>query len=165
MAVNPRTIARLEARIRERAAYCVEFELSDPRSALVTVTRVELANDASTGRIYYSVYGTESEKSKVAHMLVSAAGFIQRKVARVLKLRRTPHLTWYYDDSIEKAAEVDSAIRKALERDLEIHAAGHAAPEEEPDSAAQPDADAAPDETDEPDYWDEDAGDESSPVD
>ena len=117
---NPRTIARLESRIRERAAYCIEFELSDPRSALVTITRVELSNDLSSGKIFYSVLGTESEKSKVAHMFESAAGYIQRKVARVLELRRTPHLTWVYDDSIERAAQIDSAIQDALERDREI---------------------------------------------
>ena len=39
--VSPRTIARLEARVLERAAYCIEFEISDPRSAFITLTRVD----------------------------------------------------------------------------------------------------------------------------
>lgn len=127
---SPRTIARLEARVLERAAHCVEFEINDPRSAFITVTRVELATDLSTGKIFYSVLGGVGEKSKAAHMLEAAAGFIQRQVARVLKVRRMPHLRWIYDDSIEYAARMDEAISEALHRDEEIRETG--APEEGP---------------------------------
>ena len=123
---NPRTIARLEARILERAAHCVAFELNDPRAGMVTVTRVELSSDLTSGKIYYSVLGSAADKSKAAHMLESAAGFIQRKVARVLDLRRVPHLRWVFDESIENAARLDDRIREALERDRRIQAEGHA---------------------------------------
>jgi ribosome-binding factor A len=140
---NPRTIARLESRILERAAYCVEFELRDPRAGQITLTRVKLTSDLASGKIFYSVLGTEADKSKAAHMLASAAGFIQRKVARVLEMRRVPHLTWVFDDSIEEAARVDSAIRAALERDRRIQAEG-AAPEPEGDEG-EDDADDADD--------------------
>jgi ribosome-binding factor A len=128
---NPRTIARLEARILERAAYCLEFELADPRASFITITRVELSKDLSYGKIFYSVLGDEGEKSKAAHMLDSAAGFIQRQVARVLEVRRMPHLRWIYDDSLEKAADLDQAIKDALERDRKIAEQG-LAPDDEP---------------------------------
>jgi ribosome-binding factor A len=118
---NPRTIARLEARILERAAYCLQFEVSDPRGGFITITRVELSPDIASGKIYYSVLGDESEKSKAEHMLKSAAGFIQRQVASVLDVRRMPHLRWIYDDSIEKASELDLLIREARERDRAIN--------------------------------------------
>jgi len=117
---SPRTIARLEARILERAAYCLEFEVRDPRAGLITVTRVELAKDLSSGKIFYSVLGDEAERTKTAHMLESAAGFIQRQVASVLKVRRMPHLRWIYDESIAHAAHMDTVIREALERDRKI---------------------------------------------
>lgn len=138
---NPRTIARLEARILERAAYCVEFELRDPRAGQITLTGVKLSSDLSTGKIFYSVLGTEADKTKAAHMLASAAGFIQRKVARVLEMRRVPHLTWVYDDSIEEAARVDSAIRAALERDRRIQAEGSAPEDEGDDDEGETDED------------------------
>lgn len=121
---NPRTIARLEARIHERAAHCLEFELSDPRSTFITITKVELSKDLASGKIYYSVLGDAGDRSKVAHMLESAAGFIQRQVGRVLQLRRMPHLRWVFDDSILRSAEVDEAIKRALERDKRISELG-----------------------------------------
>ena len=129
---NPRTIARLQARIQERAANALEFELKDPRGGFVTVTRVELSSDLSSGKIFYSVLGSAADKSKVAHMLESAAGFLQRQIARGLGLRRMPHLRWIYDESIEEAARLEDLIGKALERDKVIAQTGQA-PEDDED--------------------------------
>lgn len=118
---NPRTIARLSARIQERAAYCLQFEINDPRASFITITRVELTPDVTAGKIFYSVLGSESDKHKAEHMLKSAAGFIQRQVARVLDLRRMPHLKWVYDESIERASDLEALIREARERDRTIN--------------------------------------------
>ncbi|MCY2961486.1 MAG: 30S ribosome-binding factor RbfA [Planctomycetota bacterium] len=117
---NPRTIARLCARIHERAAHCLQFEIKDPRASFATITRVELTNDLSLAKVYYSVLGDEGDRSKVAHMLEHATGFVQRQVVRVLKMRRAPALRFVYDDSIETAAAIDKLIREARERDRRI---------------------------------------------
>ena len=117
---NPRTLRRLESRIKERAAYCLQFEVKDPRAAFVTITKVELATDMARGKIHYSCLGPPADRTKTQFMLESAAGFIQRQVARILATRTVPHLTWHYDDSIEKAAELDRLITQARSRDAEI---------------------------------------------
>jgi ribosome-binding factor A len=122
---NPRSKARLEARIHERVAHCIEFELSDPRSAFVTVTKVELTSDLSVARIFYSVYGTEGDKSRVKHMLEGASGYVRTKVAKALRVRRAPSIAWEYDDSIEYAARMDAAIRDALAHDREVNPNAH----------------------------------------
>jgi ribosome-binding factor A len=118
---NPRTIARLEARIQERAAVCLQSEVNDPRASFITVTRVKLSPDLTSGRIYYSVLGTEGDKSKAEHMLESASGFLQRQIARAIQVRRVPHLKWTYDESMEKADEMSRLIRDARERDRTIN--------------------------------------------
>lgn len=120
---NPRTIARLEARIQERAAYCLQFEIRDPRASFITITRVELSKDFGHAKIFYSVLGGEADKSKAEHMLKHASGFVQRQVARVLETRRTPILHWIYDGSSEHAAQMDRLIREARERDRAINPA------------------------------------------
>ena len=117
---NPRTIARLEAQIQRRAAHCLQFEVADPRSAFLTITRVELSKDLANAKIYYSVLGDESERTKTAHMLEQAGGFIQRQVASILHTRVTPRLRWVYDESISEAARLDQLIREARERDRAI---------------------------------------------
>jgi len=118
---NPRTIARLQERIRERAAYCLQFEVNDPRASFITITRVELASDIGSAKIFYSVLGDEADKTKAEHMLKHAGGFIQRQVARVLDTRRIPQMRWYYDGSAEQAADLGFLIREAREKDRLIN--------------------------------------------
>jgi len=122
---NARAKARIEARIRERTAYCLEFEINDPRASFATVTRVEVSSDLSVAKIFYSVLGSEGEKSKVAHMLEDATGFIRKQVGRVLRTRRIPRITWIYDDSVERQAEMEDAISSALARDRAINPRAH----------------------------------------
>jgi ribosome-binding factor A len=138
---NPRTIAKLEARIHERISHCLEFELNDPRTGMITLTGVKLSVDLSLADVRYTVLGGASERSKAEHMLGSAAGFIQRQVGRVLTMRRTPTLRFHYDESLEEARRLDQLIAGALERDRQIHASGQAPPIEDPESDAEPDPD------------------------
>lgn len=160
---NPRTIARLAARIHERAAHCLQFEVADPRASFITITKVELSDDLSVGKIYYSVLGSAADKSKAEHMLKSAAGFIQRQVGSVLSMRRMPNLRWYYDESMERAADMDQLIRKARARDREINPSlpEVEAPETAPASGGGLDPDPEDeDELDDPLDDDDDTGDE-----
>ena len=160
---NPRTIARLEARIHERAAYCLQFEISDPRASFITITRVALSPDITSGKIYYSVLGTEGDKRNAAHMLESAAGYIQRQVSRVLQVRRMPHLKWYYDETLENAASLDQLIREARLRDAAINpeiAAELAAEGRLPAASQAPSAGDVQDEIDPTSYGDDDGADD-----
>ena len=122
---NPRTIARLEARILERAAHAIEFELADPRVTMITLTKVELANDLRTAKVHWSVLGGDVERRQAQRVLDGAAGFIQRQVGRVLETRHTPRLSFHYDNSIALAAELDRKIKEALNKDRELNPHAH----------------------------------------
>ncbi|MHC4891865.1 MAG: 30S ribosome-binding factor RbfA [Planctomycetota bacterium] len=117
---NPRTIAKLQARILERAAHCVEFEIADPRLGMVTLTRCELSADLGHAKLLYTVMGGGVEKRQTQRVLEDAAGFVQRQVGRVLQTRRIPRIHWQLDESIEYADEMDRKIRDALNRDREV---------------------------------------------
>jgi len=126
---SPKTLARLEAQIQRRVAHCLQFELADPRAGFITVTRVELAKDVSTARIYFSVLGDDGEERLITKMLEDATGFVQRQVARVLKTRTMPRLSWHFDETVREAARLDVLIQGARDRDREL--AG-----EEPDASS-----------------------------
>jgi ribosome-binding factor A len=139
---NPRTKARIEARIRERTAYCVEFELNDPRSSFITITGVEISTDLSVAKILYSVYGGEADRSRAMHMLEDATGFVRKQVGRVLKTRRVPRLVWIYDDSVEYQEKMEATIRDAIRHDREVNPGAHEdlvyeSEEEDPESAVE----------------------------
>lgn len=92
---------RLAERIRERVAQIVLFELGDPRIAFTTITRCQVAKDLSHCKVFYSVLGSDADRSKTRHALVEASGFVQREVGKVLRTRTVPHLTFVYDDAVE----------------------------------------------------------------
>ena len=136
---NDRTVARLEARIKERVAHCVEFELNDPRAAFITLTKVELARDLANVKVFYSVLGSEADRTKAAFMLESATGFVQKQLGRVLRTRRIPRIAWHYDDTIELMARMDAAIDQALASDREINPGAHPEKELRPEGASDKD--------------------------
>ncbi len=138
---NPRTVARLEVQIQRRLAHCLQFEIADPRGAFITITRVELNGDLSTAKAYYSVLGTESERSKAAHMLEHAGGFTRRQMGSVLRTKSIPALKWIYDDTIASAEAMEELLAKTKQRDAAIR--GEEAPADSP-SGPEPSSEADP---------------------
>ncbi len=135
---NEKTIGRIQAQIQRRAAHCLQHEVADPRASLITITQVKLTSDLTHAKIMYSVLGDEGEDSKTQHMLDHAAGFIQRRVASVLRMRRIPRMDWVYDSSIADAARMENLIKDTLAHDAEIRGEEEPAPEEP--QAAEPEA-------------------------
>ena len=127
---NPRTVARVSARIKQRVAHCLQFELNDPRAGVVTVTEVRLSADMRNATILWTL-PEEKDQSKTLHMLEGATGFVRKQLGRVLETRVIPLVRGEYDDSIKKAAEMERMIEQAVARDEEIR--GEPSPEEEPE--------------------------------
>ena len=103
---DDRRIRRLEQVIFRTVAPLISHGLSDPRLTLVTVTRIRLSKDLSVARVNWSRIGSEGERSKAAHALEDARGYLRRAIAGAMRTRVTPHLEFHYDPSIEKAARV-----------------------------------------------------------
>jgi ribosome-binding factor A len=116
---NPRTVARVSARIKQRVAHCLQFELNDPRAGVVTITEVRLSADMRNATILWTL-PEEKDRSKTLHMLDGATGFVRKQLGRVLETRTIPALRWEFDDSIQKAADMERMIEQAVARDEEI---------------------------------------------
>jgi ribosome-binding factor A len=85
-------------------------ELKDPRIGMVTVTGVVVSPDLGEARIYVSVFGNEKKRHATLAGLESARGVLQAKINRQLSLRRTPTLTFAYDDSVERGVRMTKLI-------------------------------------------------------
>jgi len=110
-----RSNQRLTEVIRQRAAHVILFELRDPRMGFVTITKVKLAPDLSTCVIYWSVIGTEGDKSKTLHALEHARLFIQRRVAEGLRTRSAPILAFEFDPSVEGSIKMGGLLKSLRE--------------------------------------------------
>ncbi len=94
---------RVNEVIREVVGAAIAGELQDPRIGFVTVTAVDTSPDLRTARIHVSVLGSEREREATMDGLRAAHGVIQRSLAGQLHMKRTPTLTFVYDESVERA--------------------------------------------------------------
>jgi ribosome-binding factor A len=85
-------------------------ELQDPRIGLVTVTGVSVSPDLREGTVYVSVLGSEKKREATLAGLASAHAVLQARVARELRMKRTPHLTFEYDPSVEDGVRISRLI-------------------------------------------------------
>ena len=86
------------------------LELKDPRIGFVTVTGVRTAPDLRSARVYVSVLGGERKREEALRGLEAAHGVLQARVARELRMKRTPTLAFEYDPSVERGVRMTQLI-------------------------------------------------------
>jgi ribosome-binding factor A len=101
---------RVDEAIRQVIGGAVAGELKDPRVGFVTVTDVRTSADLSHARVYVSVLGDEQGREQTLAGLRSAHGYLQRRIAEELHLKRTPTLDFLYDDTTDRAMRVEELL-------------------------------------------------------
>lgn len=110
---------RVDEAIRQVIGDALASDLKDPRVGFVTVIDVKTSADLSHARVYVSVLGEADTRADTLAGLDSAHGYLQGRIARELKLKRTPTLAFAYDDTTDRAMRLDALI------ETEIEGAGH----------------------------------------
>src|SRR5437870_4051543 len=100
---------RVNEAIRETLAEALP-ELKDPRIGFVTVTGVETTPDLRQARVFVSVLGSEKKRAASLVGLEAAHGVLQAGIARELRMKRTPQLTFEYDRSVEEGVRMSKLI-------------------------------------------------------
>lgn len=106
---------RVNEAIRQVIGDAVSSDLKDPRVGFVTVTDVRTSADLSHARVYVSVLGGSHTREETLEGLTHAHGYLQRRIAGELHLKRTPTLEFSYDDTTDRAMRLDALIDSELE--------------------------------------------------
>jgi len=102
---------RVAEAIREEIAAFLAGGVKDPRVVgLVTVTGVEMTRDLGNATVFVSVYGSDEERETTMEGLASVSHALRGRVGRALKLRIAPHITFKQDDSVARAARIESLL-------------------------------------------------------
>ncbi len=101
--------------LREVVGAAIAGELSDPRIGFVTVTSVETSPDLRTAKVFVSVLGSEEEREATLEGLRSSHGVIQSRIAAETRMKRTPTVTFHYDDTIERGARISELLEEGEE--------------------------------------------------
>ncbi|GAA1271521.1 ribosome-binding factor A [Planotetraspora silvatica] len=111
---------KLADRIQQVVAEMLERRIKDPRLGFVTVTDAKITADLSDATVFYTVFGSEAERSGTAAALESAKGIIRSEVGRQTGLRHTPTLSFVHDPLPDSARHLDDLLAVAKARDEEI---------------------------------------------
>lgn len=108
-------IERVNSLIRQEISQMLQRQVKDPRlGSFIAITEVDTAPDLKNARIYVSHLGNEAERQETLKGLTAAAGFFRRELAKVLKLRYIPELSFHWDDSIERGARISQILERVI---------------------------------------------------
>jgi ribosome-binding factor A len=94
-------------------------QLKDPRIGFVTVTGVETSPDLRHARVFVSVLGGERKREQSLVGLQAAHSVLQSRLARELRMKRTPQLAFEYDPSVERGVRMTKLIDELAPDDSE----------------------------------------------
>ncbi|MDY4888907.1 MAG: 30S ribosome-binding factor RbfA [Sphaerochaetaceae bacterium] len=106
---------RLESRIVEAVnTMLVQREIKNPRlSSFVSITRATLSKDNAYATLYVSSLDQANDHlDRYVEALERSAGFIQGRLALILKTRNTPRLNFKPDPSIAEGQRLNELIDK-----------------------------------------------------
>jgi ribosome-binding factor A len=106
---------RVNEVVREVISGAIATELQDPRIGFVTVTSVDTSPDLRSARVYVSVLGDEEAREATLAGLRSSHGPLQAAIAAELRLKRTPTLSFHYDDSLERGDRITRLLESEPE--------------------------------------------------
>lgn len=112
----PRT-RRVGEQVQRELAALIHDEIKDPRLGMVSITAVMVSRDLSHAKVFVSVLGNAEQTEASVSVLKHAAGFLRRRLGKVLHIRVVPELRFYLDRSLEEGARMGALINAAIASD------------------------------------------------
>ncbi|PSL51233.1 ribosome-binding factor A [Salsuginibacillus halophilus] len=106
---------RVGEQMKKEMAGILMSEVKDPRVQFVTVTDVEVTGDLQQATVYITVLEDE-QRDEALSALKKAKGFIRSEIGKRIQLRKTPDLTFTFDNAIEQGNRIENLLRDLNER-------------------------------------------------
>ncbi|MCB0282410.1 MAG: 30S ribosome-binding factor RbfA [Calditrichae bacterium] len=110
-----RRLVKFAGNLKKEISSIIELKVKDPEKGFLTINAVRVSPDLKIANVYYTVLGDEEQRSKSQKVLERSSGFIRNELKPSIKSRWLPELRFFYDDSVDHAAKIDSLIRKIHE--------------------------------------------------
>lgn len=114
MAGNLR-IQRLNHTYMEEISMILMEEVKDSDLKDVIITGVDVTNDLSYAKVYFTLYD-KNKKKEILVSLENAAPFIRGKLAERIEIRHTPEIRFIYDESEEYGERIENIIKSLKEK-------------------------------------------------
>jgi ribosome-binding factor A len=115
-----RRTERLDSVIQQEISQLLREQVNDPRlSSLISITKVSTSSDLRHTKVFISSIGDNVDKKEILQGFTAASGFLRRQLATRLQLKHMPELSFQFDDSIERAANLLRLIDEIASKDAE----------------------------------------------
>ena len=85
--------------------------LADPGLGFVTITAVRASPDLGHAEVYVSILGTQKRRARRAcGPSIGPMACSRRRVAKELHLKRTPQLSFHYDETLDQAMRLNEIM-------------------------------------------------------
>ena len=113
-------VRRVSELVRRQVSNFILRELADEGLGIVSVTAVDMSRDLLQATVYVSSFARDSAIDNILMVLEENVPAVRRDLAESLHLRRVPHLTFRYDESVERARRLTKMIDELeLDRNIE----------------------------------------------
>ena len=125
-------IQRLNDQLRDEISDLIlKGEVKDPRvSNFLSINRVEVTADLGYAKVYVSSFLPDNQVEKGVNGLNAAAGFIQREIAKKLRIRQFPKLQFLVDSGMKEGFTMVQKLNQ-LEKESKENAAKQASEDTE----------------------------------
>lgn len=89
----------------------VQRELSDPRLAFLTFSRVEITPELSQAKVFVSVMAGEKETQETMAALADHAGRMRTYLSKRLKTRTVPRLHFVLDKNLDHGFRIAELLK------------------------------------------------------
>jgi ribosome-binding factor A len=118
----PREFTRAERvsdAVQQELAVLIRDNVRDPRVGMLSVTDVDISRDLAYAKIHISFVGDRSqdEIDQGIAALNGASGFLRKLLASSIKLRITPKLNFFYDESGRRGQHLSALIDLAVSKE------------------------------------------------
>lgn len=120
---------RVAELIREAMADIILLKVKDPRVQGLTITRVQMAGDLKSARIFFASLA-DGRNTEHKSGLEAAQGFIRRELGRELDLKYVPQLSFFYDESFDHYDNINRILKQVIPPEPEHDRRDNEDPEE-----------------------------------
>lgn len=109
-------IERLNDEFQKEISYILMTEVKDQNVKFVTITDVDITNDLSYAKVYFTVLKDEY-LDVTQKALNKASPFIRGKLSQNLNIRHTPEIKFIFDESIKYGEKIEKIIEEINKED------------------------------------------------
>lgn len=110
-------MARVNAQVKKELGRLIRDRLSVEAHGLITVTDVEVSKDLRMAKVHFSVVGVQDQEERAGTLLNGMRQELQGELAKLVKMKYTPQLSFRPDHSIERGIKVISILENLEKSD------------------------------------------------